>query len=336
MEIAIDELQNTIEIAEKYLRHPKKTAPFVSFHIKALQEDIELLSGIESPLVELQQKALDVRIQARRLKRRLEVQLLELQSQSAPAPTETITLVTEQKAKGLKLPPLKLPTFSGDGTKFLEYWNVLFENVINNTAMTSTAKWMHLRDSLAGAPAELISEIPQTAEMLNVALKLLDEIYGGEEKTITELYNKFHNLPTAANDTPSVRMTHAKLEGILLSLTQLRHEANENQYIRSVYIGKFPSSIINEVVKTKNTPLQEIRDSIAQLLLARESTATQTITVITPAVTVAPTATAASNAKLPTAPRTRPQNAEAPLEPPKCLFCTVRHWPDQCQTYAAL
>lgn len=276
---ALDELQNTLEIAENYLSQGQRTAPYVRFHIKALQEDIDLVASVASSSDELQCKSFELGIEGRRIKRRLELLLIELETSLLPAAapqasdqTATANVAApETKPKSRKLSATKIPPFDGDATKFPVYRNSLVENVIDEPSLTVTSKWARLRNSLSGTPALLISEIPQMPEMLNVALKLLDDVYGGEKRVTTELHRKFHNLPPASSTTESIRATHAKLEGILQSLTHLNHPVNENQLIRSVYIEKFPSSVIYEVVKSKSTALQTIRDGIAQLLLARES-----------------------------------------------------------------
>lgn len=271
MQAALDELQNSMEVAEDYLKRDEKRARYLRVHINALVEDIDLVSSFVTSSAKLQQESFQLRVAARAIKHRLERLLSESVSQSSDQQTPAIVATQKTEPKeGESLAP-EIPSFNGDSTKFPVYRTILEENVISNPNMTATSKWVHLRKSLFGHPAELISEMPHTPEALDVAVKLLDDVYGGKDRISAELYAKFHDLPVASLTADSIRMTHAKLEGILLSLTHLQHSVNENEFIKLEYIRKFPSCVIYEVFRTESTQLQTIRDGIAQLLLARES-----------------------------------------------------------------
>lgn len=270
MQSALDELQNTLKVAEDYVNQGQMTAPYVRFHIKALQEDLNFLVSVSSESVELQRESLKLRIEARRMKRRLELLLVELETNfpSTASPQSSnqdsaVNVATEIQLKGEKL-----LSFDGDPTKFLVYRYCLVDNVIDNPNMTSSSKWAHLRDSLSGPPAELISEIPQMPGLLNVALGLLDDVYGGSDRTVRELIRRIDKLPPASLNVESVRMTYAKLEAILRSLAYLNHPINEDQSILSAYIAKFPLHSIDLKSKTKDAAaaLQTIRDAFAKYL----------------------------------------------------------------------
>lgn len=324
MDAAVTELIATIARAKAYNEQPSKTIAFAQFHVTNLDEDIAFVANIVTHDPLLLDRAVEQRLIARRVRRELQEWILG--QEAGP---------TVVKQKGMKMPQLELPVFSGDHTKFLVFWNALLENVVNNAEITDTAKWLILQKSLAGPAAELISEIPQTGAMIPVALKMLDDTYGGEERIITELYQKFHSLPPASNDIKSVRGTYGKLKGILLALSQLDHDVHDNKYLRSVYIGKFPNDIVQQVVKTKSTPFKDIRTNVEQLLLAREAALQQRVeSTPAPAKIPAPAvAGTASTAPAPKKPLKLTVQASEADSRPKCVFCEVKHWSDQCQQY---
>lgn len=267
MQSALDELQNTLKNAEDYLNGGEKTAPLVRFHIKALQEDSDLAFSVGKAFEELYPETLEPIFKARRIKRSLEQLLIELGTRSSPVASQS-----DQLTPAICAPPqtkqqdYEMPSFDGDTSKYPAYRDILVEKVINNSNLSSATKWGLLRESLSGPPAEFISEIPQTLEFLDVALKLLDNFYGGADRMISVLKSKFQSLTPASIAAESLRMTHAKLEGILESLAHLNYPINEDEWIQSVYIEKFPSCFINAVVYTECMALQSIRKGTFRLL----------------------------------------------------------------------
>lgn len=273
MESALDLLRSTIQSAQDYINEKEPTRPFLRFYIKAVQEDMDLLATVASDCVEPHQKSLELGIEARQIKRRLELLLMALdpfaQSSSHESAANVATL--ETMPTSWRSPALKTPSFNGDAIKFPAYRNILLENVINNPNMTASSKWAYLRDSLSGPPADLISEIPEMPEMLKVAFKLLDDVYGRKEKVAAKLHEKLVSLPKALPVTESMRMTHAKLEGILLSMSLLNCPMSDNIVTRGLYTAKFPPDEIGfEKLDIEKSTLQTIRDEISHLLLVRE------------------------------------------------------------------
>ncbi|KAK7593126.1 hypothetical protein V9T40_007878 [Parthenolecanium corni] len=347
MEHALEQLKETVAEAEDYLKKSSQTVAYVKFYIQNIEEDIAVLAATDSIDDNLADRALQLRIHARRIKRTLDVWLIE---NNKPTPSGQINANAGREPDHkpqIKLEKLTLPTFDGDPTKFLVYWNTIVENVVNNPDVSDTAKWVYLRNSLKGRPAELLADMPETAASIQTALTLLSDIYGGDERSITELYRKFHNLTPATATTESIRLTHAKLESYLLALEGLQHSVNENQYIRSVYIGKFPEALIQDVVTTKNIKLKDIRAKINQILLARESTQKQIIHTAPPPVSnsmvmqtaiILPTASQPSNMQMqaintPAIPNAVNSATAGPMLKPKCVFCEIRHWADECPQY---
>lgn len=267
MQSSLDQLQDTIDIVETDLCFGRKTAPLLRFHINALQEDIEFVSSIASSSGQLSVMS-ERLILARKVKRKLERLLVDLETLSGPAaspqPVFPKTPFTEHEE-------IEFLRFDGDASTFQAYWNCLEENVINNPNMPVTTKWARFRSSLSGPPDECISVIPQIPELLDVALKLLDNVYGSEGRARRELYMKFHDLPPAEVFTRSLRKTHLTLEAILLSLAHLNYPVNGNPSIRSLYIRKFPDCVINAIDDIENATLQTIRDNIESQIVVFES-----------------------------------------------------------------
>lgn len=339
MDLAYDELQSTIREATAVRERQGVRPRLIQSHIEALHEDSTLLSSFETPDDDKRTKATQLVLEARRLKRHLERDLIDLDIDDGDTQNREIVEfipLTDKRASGLKLAPLKLPVFSGDISQFRVFRDLYEENVLNSDQLTDTAKWLRLTESLAGQPAELISEIPKTTHTLTIAWKLLLDIYGGDDRPIVQLYERLQRLPAATNSTTSLRMTHSKLEGILLSLENLEHDVSDNGYIRWVYMSKFPVEVAYQVQKKKTTPLLELRTSINELLLARESVDQHSGVASTsfnpPAPPQRPVNQFSTDRKKPT---TQAQTTTS-TRPLRCVFCTGEHWNDVCTIYPSL
>lgn len=338
MELAYEELKRTIHEAASVRQARNVRARLIQSHIEALNEDSALVASFETPSDEMRAKATQLVLQARRLKRHLERDLIDHDIADDENVNHQIMQVVpfdEPKTSGMKLAPLKPPTFNGDTAQFRIFKDFFEENVLNNAQLTDTAKWLRLSESLIGQPAELISEIPKTSHTLVVAWKLLLDIYG-DDRPIVQLYERLQKLPPATNVTSTLRMVHSKLEGILLSLEHLGHDVSDNGYVRWIYMSKFPVDVAYQVQKSKNISLASLRVAIAELLQARECvdqhSGTSNAAIAYPATTPRSAINPTFEKKKP-APTSSGSTNTRPL---RCVFCTGEHWNDVCTVYPSL
>lgn len=355
METAMNELKFTVDRAKKYLLRTDKTVALRKRHVKALEEDIELVLGYEQKpgYEDTGDAALTLRLLARRVKRELEEEIDEVVGDVVEPVTQITVVEAPNKADDVKVQPLKLPTFGGDPTEFECFMQVYRQNILDNPRISESGKWIHLRESLKGEPFDLIKAIPQTEKTLKVALKLLDNVYGGDDRTVTELFQRIHDLQPASEDLPSLRMVNATIEGYLLSLEEYGHETDKDVHLRSIVLGKYPQNIIFQVRQARDTPLSEIRDRMQQLVLSREGIGGDAIRTQQGAAAASPSAHSARAASFgapssgaaaggataqpltsaATGARSSRASRANPPNPPRCILCGDRHWPDECMTY---
>jgi len=300
----MNELQFTIDRAKKYLLRKEKSIALRKRHIKALEEDIELVLGYAKKpgYIDTKDAALILRLIARRIIRELEEEIDEVVGDVAEPVTQITVVEAPNKKEDVKVQPLKIPTFNGDPTEFECFIQVYRQNILDNPRISDSGKWIHLRESLKGEPFDLIKAIPQTGKTLKVALKLLDNVYGGEDRTVTELFQRIYDLPPAREDLPSLRIVNATIEGYLLSLEEYGHETDKDVHLRSIVLGKYPQNIIFQVRRARDTPLSEIRDKLQQLILSREGIEGDAIRAQTVPAAVSSIAVSTDTASSPIAP----------------------------------
>lgn len=102
--------------------------------------------------------------------------------------------VTEGKRKqSIKLPPIRLPTFSGDYESWLEFRDTYKSLVHNNTDIDNVNKMHHLKSVLKDNAAEVVHRLQVTEENYEIAWQLLCSRYDNERlltnSHITALFN---------------------------------------------------------------------------------------------------------------------------------------------------
>ena len=80
---------------------------------------------------------------------------------------------SDQQVGRVKLPDLKLPSFSGELLKWCEFWDSMKSNIFDVTGLSEVDKFNYLRSALKGEAANLISGIPTTNDNFQQAKDLL-------------------------------------------------------------------------------------------------------------------------------------------------------------------
>ena len=77
----------------------------------------------------------------------------------------------------LKLPAIKLPTFSGHYDRWISFSDMFKVMIHENDSLPEIQKFHYLKSSLSGEAERLVSNLPMTANNYTIAWKLLVERY---------------------------------------------------------------------------------------------------------------------------------------------------------------
>lgn len=187
MERAIDELKYTISLASEYFASGNHHLKELQCHAAALKEDTEIAEKARVSDKNADKDADDVIREARRLKRDLEklsfpllrakeaarLQLqkdeIELQKKiSQRRDTSETSRVSEKKVSTVKLPSIKIPVFSGEVEQFRGFKQI-FIDLTEDADMSSTKKWLLLKEHLSGKALEIVQELQASPETYKVA-----------------------------------------------------------------------------------------------------------------------------------------------------------------------
>ena len=77
----------------------------------------------------------------------------------------------------MKLIKIALPTFSGNYSKRIPFFDLFHNTVDQNQSLSSIQKLHYLKTSLKSEPARLLSQLPAMSANYAVAIQLLKERY---------------------------------------------------------------------------------------------------------------------------------------------------------------
>lgn len=379
MDGAVEELKYTIEQASEYFKSSTHHLEELQCHVTALKEDADIVEHSKTGDRTQDKDAEEVVRTARRLRRdleklsfpllrereaiKLQVQRDELEVQKqAYRRMETAAAIpsNEKKVSAIKLPTLKLPIFSGEIEQYRGFKQVFLDLVNEDPGMSPMKKWLLLKEHLGGKALEIVQELPSSPETFQVAIDLLDQAFGSVNKAVTHLYHRLQGLPVATMRGDSLRLTHAKLDGMLRSLESMGEDVDTSRFLRTVVINKFPKELFSILRITDDMDLPKFRKRIAGYIQSSENSLETLPAIQNQDSSSGPNKDSANrnNRFRKNQERSAQSNesekrelsstsgSSAASEPPpakkpatrsrKCTFCGEAHFSDVCETYKTL
>ena len=153
----------------------------------------------------------------------------------------------------VKMPPLKLPTFSGDVLDWPEFW-ALFSNLVHDRSdLELVAKFGYLKAQLKGSAAKSIAGISITPSNYSIAVNTLKRKFGSPDIVIAHLHVKLRNLPISSAKFSDVKHTVETLESYLNQLDTLGQDTDSQQSLVHLILSKFPIEITVWLTERRDT-----------------------------------------------------------------------------------
>ena len=153
------------------------------------------------------------------------------------------TSSTSQKAN-CKLPKLILKDFSGEASKWSEFWDSFESAVHNNTTISAVDKFNYLRGLLNGPAASTIAGFSLSAANYEAAINLVKERFANRQTIIASHMEKLLKVSRVAdaNDTKQLRSVYDSIESNIRSLKTLRIDSEQyGSLLVPVMLNKLPS-----------------------------------------------------------------------------------------------
>ena len=241
-----------------------------------------------------------------------------------------ITDSSISNATNVRLARMDLPTFTGDPTKWQEFWDSYSPAIHLNRSIPLAEKFSRLRGLLRDKAAKVIAGFATTAANYQRALELLFERYGQTHEISQAHMQAIVDLPIPTNDFDSLQEFYDQTESHIRGLEALGH--SQDQYgtlLAPLIINKLPEDVRQPMTRTNggsDWTLPAIRSLFKKELDVRRKSSSSSgqnfaMTFATP--TTNPPQRKSGTFRTPIG-RPNPH-------PPSCIYCDDKHPPHQCR-----
>ena len=225
--------------------------------------------------------------------------------------------------RGIKLPPIELPKFSGGTIQWLEFYG-LFEAIIHqNPELSKIVKFTYLNSQLTGEPKELLKWLSITSANYNTALDILKEEYGDSQAAIDIHYVKLMEIPRARN-VIELKQINFEIEVHFRSLEALEQNIDHRIFV-TILKSKIPVNILAKLnFQRDNEPwtVEALRNAIKRYLKAYKEVIENSTEPKKPVPEITGLSTNYEN-----------MNKDRKLN---CTYCDNKHFSDQCTLFPTL
>lgn len=147
--------------------------------------------------------------------------------------------------KSVRLPKLELPKFSGEVTKFSEFWDQ-FKATIDQTSLPVITKFTYLKNLLEGEAKAAIDGLTLTEDHYTVACKLLQERFGRKELIIFSHIQSLLSLESSGKDSDLSKLKSIQDQVLVhvRSLEALDIDGNTyGMFLTPLVLSRLPSGV---------------------------------------------------------------------------------------------
>ena len=260
----------------------------------------------------------------------------------------------------MKLPKIELVSFSGDKTKWIEFWDSFQCAIHNNIKLSNVEKFNYLKSKMVGEARSAIAGLALSSENYPVAVDILKRRFGNPQEIVDLHYNQLINMQSATNKVCSLRYLSDKVERHLRELEVLHQVINQDVFV-SIIRSKLPDDVLLqlEIQKgpSKKWTVSTLCEKLRNYVVAREratkvtknlsdktGNAGQTysmnrsVTHRKPIPENMPVSQYKSSAQAlvttSSGPHLNERNSKSSVN--KCRYCQQNHWSDECNKYTTI
>ena len=101
-----------------------------------------------------------------------------------------------------RLPKLSLPTFRGDVTRWVSFWDSYKSAIHSNSQLSKIDKFNYLQGLLEGAAARSIKRLTLTDANYDSAIELLQKRFGRPKQIVAAHMDELIKIPVCVNERP--------------------------------------------------------------------------------------------------------------------------------------
>ena len=256
-EAQFQQLLATVDQNDPEHTHHGQHADGVDGYLTVVENAKDLLDDLKARLIEIEGERKEV-LHIEESRRTNSIAPTSAIS-ATPTPTlangvvEPAIMLTQPRDQNICLPKIAMPTFSGDMTKWTEFWDYFESAIHTQTNISDVQKFGYLKTSLSGVASVVIEGLSQTAVNYPTAVRLLKERFADEDARKEALYARWNALTPASPKHTDMRKFIDAAQVTLRQLNVLGEDLANNRLAVQQFQKKVPVTIRLEVEKDLNT-----------------------------------------------------------------------------------
>lgn len=173
--------------------------------------------------------------------------------------TDVVVQPPPTVTQSFKLPPISIPTFSGDTEQWVAFQNIFEQSIHKNDSASNVEKFTYLLSCLSNEPLNLVKSLPVNAANYIIAWQTLVKRYHNPRLLVSLHVNNILDLPTLQKPTiKQLRDFLSSYNENYEALKALGHNiSTESVLLTSCILRKFDASLRSEF-EHKRADSQEI------------------------------------------------------------------------------
>ena len=193
----------------------------------------------------------------------------------SPNPTPILSLPTQERVPGVKLPKLDLRKFVGEVSTWPTFWDAFESSIHRNPTLAPIDKFNYLNSLLMKPGLDAISGLSLTASNYEEAVAILKKRFGNKQQIISHHMDILLNVsPMTNQDTRKPRELYDTLEShVRTHYSLVIVLSSYGSLLSSIIMNKLPQElrlIISREIKDQDWQLDNIMHALEDELKARE------------------------------------------------------------------
>ena len=173
---------------------------------------------------------------------------------------------TKKEAIHVKLPKMKLKSFSGNPIEWLSFWDSFQASVDKNSDISGVDKMNYLSGLLKGEAARVIQGLPLSESNYKRAVDLLKEGCGQKQVLINAHMDALLKIPAATNDVKKLRSLYDACEGYIHGLESLDvYPESYGDLLIPIVMKKLPEEVRRIMLRSHDETTWTLADLRKQL-----------------------------------------------------------------------
>lgn len=151
-----------------------------------------------------------------------------------------------RKCRGVKLPSITLPTFKGDPTEWVSFWELFSCSVGEQKDLSDIQKFTYLKGQLRGEALQLISGFSLTGNSYAPAMSVLRDTYGQQDRIKAAHISNLCGLGHPDYEADDLKAFFAKFECAVESMRSM--EVSVDEICAVILHNKLPHAL-SDIIK---------------------------------------------------------------------------------------